>query len=752
MPFLRLALGLLLVWGLRSAASSTTSVLPEFFTPGIAFSVLLTTAPDAATEVYAVEETPPNGWGITAISHGGVFDPVGGRIRWGPFIDALPRVLSYQVTPPLTATGSSTFAGVVAFDHALVPITGFRITAKFSGTLVRTLPMDYLPGVAVAVSLLGTPAAGVEAWLVEDRVPAGWTVSSFSEGGSWDAIGRKVKWGPFFDATVRVLSYTATPATPLRSDAVFTAFARFDEAGLQVESILPIRVSQLTRSAPATYLPGVALDLTLTANPAPYVQALAVEDSLPAGWTPTAISPGGVFDLTNRKLKWGPFSGTAVVPATFSYQLVPAPGTTADLVLTATAQCDDLRLMAGATIVRFLVAGASTLIRSLPLEYRPSQPLTCTLAAVPIDIALVYGVEDAVPAGWQISAISHGGVFDGLQRRVKWGPFFDTTATPRALTYQATPPADAYGRVTFSSTARFDQTTVEESASLDNGPSRLTRVLPPRYTPGVPFLVALEAEPVPGIEAFGVEETVPVGWTFLSASEGGVLDPVNGVVKWGPFADRFRRTLTVQWVPPPTVGASVSFTGRGVFNQQTIVTTGPGTALRNASPLIIPNSAARPPGEPFKISAIKILLNDSDADGDFLNVTAVSPLSAHGATAFLGWPWIYYTPVPGDNTPDTITYTAEDGFGGQGTANIQVLVNPPPASAQNLISVEALPDGTRRITFAGVPGFTYHVEASSDSVVWQRLGDRTASTVGRFEFVDADAATFPIRFYRSVWP
>jgi len=41
-----------------------------------------------------------------------------------------------------------------------------------------------------------------------------------------------------------------------------------------------------------------------------------------------------------------------------------------------------------------------------------------------------------------------------VNKKVKWGPFFD--ANIRTLTYNATPPADEKGGVTFSGTASFD--------------------------------------------------------------------------------------------------------------------------------------------------------------------------------------------------------------------------------------------------------------------------------------------------------
>jgi hypothetical protein len=73
------------------------------------------------------------------------------------------------------------------------------------------LPAYYVPGVPLPVALAVTPEAMVTVHAVEDGVPPGWTVANVSGSGAFDARNAKVKWGPFFDALPRTLSYQATP-------------------------------------------------------------------------------------------------------------------------------------------------------------------------------------------------------------------------------------------------------------------------------------------------------------------------------------------------------------------------------------------------------------------------------------------------------------------------------------------------------------------------------------------------------------
>jgi hypothetical protein len=747
-------LGYGLLFG-RAGASTVVGSLPDYFTPGVPFTVTLTVAPDSSTQVYAIEEMPPTSWVVGAVSHGGAFDPATGKVKWGAFIDATPRVLSYQITPPAGAAGTNGFTGRGAFDAAQVLVTGVRTTVKFPGALTRTVPADYLPGAAIPVTLAAGPAADVGAWALEELVPAGWTVTDVSDGGAFDAVNHKVKWGPFFDPTARALNYRLTAPAGSRADVSLSAFARFDGATLVDAAALPLRPSRLSRSAPATYVPGVQFTVTLDATPAPYVQTFALEEALPVGWEPTNLSAGGEWDATNRKVKWGPFSGTEVLAASFSYRLTPAAGATEALPLVATARFDAAVVSSVQSVTRYLAHTENTVVRALPAEYRPGQPLTVTLAATPIDTGLVYAIEESVPAGWTVSGPSHGGVFDAANRLVKWGPFFDATATARTLTYQATPPAGAFGSVLFSGTARFDESTLDVTGTsvLANAPGTVRRVLPARYLPGVPFVVTLNATPVPGVETYAVEETVPAGWTVSLLSDGGAFDSRNQKLKWGPFLDRNLRPLTYTITPPTEAAGTNAFGGQGSFNGVASAIAGTDWIVPDHPPVATADALDRPLTAFFKLSVFSLLANDSDPDGDFLSLSAVDPLSAHGADVELEWPWIYYTPPLGFSGIDTFTYSLTDGYGGTASGLVTLTpVLPPGSPALNIVSLTPLSGGAVRVRFSGVPAFVYHIEVSPDASHWTRVTDRTAGNLGLFEFEDADAASVPTRFYRTVWP
>lgn len=95
-------------------------------------------------------------------------------------------------------------------------------------TVTRTLPATYTPGVGVPVSVAVTPSGGTMAYTVVDTPPAGWTVSSVSSGGAFDAMSAGVQWGPFMDSAARTLTYTATPPVSATGVQAFSGAANFD--------------------------------------------------------------------------------------------------------------------------------------------------------------------------------------------------------------------------------------------------------------------------------------------------------------------------------------------------------------------------------------------------------------------------------------------------------------------------------------------------------------------------------------------
>jgi hypothetical protein len=98
--------------------------LPVRITPGTPVTVTVRVTPAQSNAAYAVEEQPPAGWQISNVSDEGVVEAASGTIRWGLFSDNAPRLLTYQVAPPVEAACVKAFAGAASFDGRSVDIIG----------------------------------------------------------------------------------------------------------------------------------------------------------------------------------------------------------------------------------------------------------------------------------------------------------------------------------------------------------------------------------------------------------------------------------------------------------------------------------------------------------------------------------------------------------------------------------------------------------------------------------------------------
>ena len=153
-----------------------------------------------------------------------------------------------------------------------------------------------------------------------------------------------------------------------------------------------------------------------------------------------------------------------------------------------------------------------------------------------------------------------------------------------------------------------------------------------------------------------------------------------------------------------------------------------------------------------KVRLATLLANDSDADGDALNIV-VSPASASNATIRVSGGWVFYTPPTGFTNADSFTYTITDGRGGSAVGTVAVAIQVDNSQSQNL-AITDLGNGAFRINGNGIPGYLYRLQYS-DTIApfnWQVMvgGSVTADSTGKFEYTDTSGA--PTRFYRTVYP
>ncbi|MCC7373457.1 MAG: hypothetical protein IT581_02290 [Verrucomicrobiales bacterium] len=102
------------------------------------------------------------------------------------------------------------------------------------GQADRTLPQRFESSVPFRVETAVQPAAGVAVYAVEDRIPEGVIVREISDGGRFDRVNRKVKWGPFFDRAPRQLAYMATALTAAGDRLSFQGVGSFDGTDVEI--------------------------------------------------------------------------------------------------------------------------------------------------------------------------------------------------------------------------------------------------------------------------------------------------------------------------------------------------------------------------------------------------------------------------------------------------------------------------------------------------------------------------------------
>ncbi|MGV0599578.1 Ig-like domain-containing protein [Mycolicibacterium pulveris] len=166
-------------------------------------------------------------------------------------------------------------------------------------------------------------------------------------------------------------------------------------------------------------------------------------------------------------------------------------------------------------------------------------------------------------------------------------------------------------------------------------------------------------------------------------------------------------------------------------------------------------------------TAVDVLGNDSDVDGDNLSVTDVG--TANNGTVTLSDGVITYTPDTGFVGSDSFTYTVNDGNGGVATATVHVTVNNPPVanddeaftevgvpivinvlendfypSGEDRLSVRIIHEphrGTAEVNEDGTITYTPEDGFRGPDHFWYEISDGTGARASAFVDIRVDART-----------
>jgi hypothetical protein len=299
---------------LLSSSNSQAAVvrqLPQGYVAGVPVTVTLQANPPASATVYAVQDQPPAGWAVGAMSNSGGFDAVNRLIKFGPFLDAQPRTLTYVVTPPQGQTAPGHFSGSISVDGSQSAIGGDQDLGFANLHPADTNPGDWRISIAEMTSYSAAWKRG-DTW---PQPPNPIPISYMTRAAFLWRGGESYR----YDNSIAAAPLYWVNSTLYSTQGVLTV------AGSTIHPLAKMAkasgASQATAALANQYQPGQPLVITIDVKPAPGVAAYAVEDQPPAGWVATPLSGDGIYDPLSQKMKWGPFFDDA--ERTFSYQVTP---------------------------------------------------------------------------------------------------------------------------------------------------------------------------------------------------------------------------------------------------------------------------------------------------------------------------------------------------------------------------------------------------------------------------------------------
>ncbi|MBX3744921.1 MAG: cadherin-like domain-containing protein [Verrucomicrobiae bacterium] len=330
----------------------------------------------------------------------------------------------------------------------------------------------------------------------------------------------------------------------------------------------------------------------------------------------------------------------------------------------------------------------------------------------PLSFDVFVSTDDGPFLPWRVETTATSGIFAGeMGRRYAFYSVARDAAGNREL-----PPVSAH------TTTRV---------GLANRAPVIEPVSEQRVAPGSELRVALRASDPDGD---------PITWRLRQGPVGLTLDGA-GVVRWatGPA---HRGTVHAVEVEARDTGVPPLATTSAF---QVVVEGG------NRPPVAGTDVLSRPPGKPGRMRESRLLVNDTDPDGDTVHLVGVAATSAGGGTIRRSEGWITYTPPPGEDQPDEFTYTITDGEA-EATGRVRVIVEDPDGGLSlNILGLTVEADGRVALRMAGIPGRQYALQTASSLLapVWHTIGVRTADANGRFTFVHEEPPPVAA-FYRAI--
>ncbi|MEO5802758.1 MAG: GH25 family lysozyme [Verrucomicrobiota bacterium] len=204
---------------------------------------------------------------------------------------------------------------------------------------------------------------------------------------------------------------------------------------------------------------------------------------------------------------------------------------------------------------------------------------------------------------------------------------------------------------------------------------------------------------------------------------------------------------------------SGSYTGAFVTNTLPILTNGlnwylghlttNGTIKVNRRPVANSVIVTNNPTQVLQISVASLTSNATDADGDSIALANFDSVTTNGITLVESNAFLLYSNDM--SVADKFSYTINDGHGGIATNTVQIV----PSTTGRFTSLPTGNSNSVTLHLAGLPGWTYYVDRSTNLPAWLTIWTNVAPANGLFDYVDdfQDLGEPPsAAFYRLRWP
>lgn len=395
-----------------------------------------------------------------------------------------------------------------------LPVYGFfqqNEAINSSIEVARTITSNgtVAPEVQLQVASIGNTSA----YIIEEQLPKGISVTELSHGGAYDVNSGLLRWGPFTDNQNRTLSYRISERTG--------------------QFILSGRGSVDGRSVPVS---GDEL-ATLAGIPDQKVALPSIEPK-PSGVFPVRVTiETDTADATIYYTMDGSTPDESSLQYTEPFEITTISTIKARAFLPFSRPSDTVvQFYGGKSVAEDALANRTLLSTEtgdpvVSLEVDPSELVQCTT------------YTEFLPEDLQATAISEGGFYNSSNHSIKWGPFFGSSV--RTLTYTPIAEPGIYAVAGELSVDGYSKSSVGEIDITVGDWTEVSAYIENNY--GDNPVSGVIVSPGQGSKSYTVEALLPEEQAPSAISGDGVYNQALATVKWGPYSDNLRREVHLEF-------------------------------------------------------------------------------------------------------------------------------------------------------------------------------------------------------------